>query len=137
MSHNSWCLCGQESFESSFHEVFDSDYTKKYLFFPVKSRFTFNGSDAGRSEELQQTCDRIARDDLELARLSPGFASPSHKGFVAAQYVIGKSSFDKSVPPTGSDWHCAVGNNYFIQVFVLLPITFLRQTNGTLWVGRG
>lgn len=84
----------------------------------MKSRFTFNGSDAGRSETLQATCDRIAKDDLELTRIRPGFGTDEHRGFVAAQYVIGKSSQEHSKQSTGSDWHCAVGNNYFIQVRV-------------------
>lgn len=34
-----------------------------------------------------------------------------------AQYVIGKSTEDKSKATTGSDWHCAMGNNWFIQVY--------------------
>ena len=30
-----------------------SEYTKSYIFFPVKSRFTFNGSAQGNDERLQ------------------------------------------------------------------------------------
>jgi hypothetical protein len=100
----------------AFHEVFDSNYAKKYLFFPVKSRFMFNGSDAGSAEALQNLCSEIAISDLELNRIFKGFGSKTHKSFIGSQFVIGKSTEDFSKESTGSDWHCAVGNNYFVQV---------------------
>lgn len=127
-----------ETFKSSFEEVYDAEYSKKYLFFPVKSRFTFNGSDAGRSNTLQETCDRIAQVDLELSRIRPGFGGPDHSGYQSAQYVIGKSSEELSKQSTGSDWHCAVGNNYFIQAVGRKQWDFIDpQYSHMLWPLKG
>lgn len=105
-----------QSFATAFREVFDSDYDKKYLFFPVKSRFMFNGSDAGSAEALQNLCTKIAISDLELNRLFNRFGTKTHKAFIGSQFVIGKSTDSFSKESTGSDWHCAVGNNYFVQL---------------------
>jgi hypothetical protein len=107
-----------ECFGDAFREVFDSAYTKKYLFFPVKSRFMFNGS-AASTNLLQEICDDIARRDLDLDRIFPGFGAKDNKGYQGAQFVIGKTAVEGTLPdqrPTGSDWHSAVGNNYFVQV---------------------
>jgi hypothetical protein len=51
------------------------------LFFPVKSRFTFNGSDAGSAATLQEKVDEICLRDLDLNRLWKGFGSKSHKTY--------------------------------------------------------
>lgn len=107
-----------ECFGDAFREVFDSDYTNKYLFFPVKSRFMFNGS-AASTNLLQEVCDDIARRDLDLGRIYPGFGEKANPSYQGAQFVIGKTAAEGTRPgqrPTGSDWHCAVGNNFFVQV---------------------
>lgn len=41
--------------------MFDSNYSTKYLFFPVKSRFTFNGSEAGAAERLNAAGNALAK----------------------------------------------------------------------------
>ncbi len=100
--------------------MFDSDSSTQYLFFPVKSRFTFNGSEAGAAEMLDNAVNEVVRQDLDLDRLWKGFATKSHSSYRGAQFVIGKSTndpFHKNA--TGSDWHCAPGNNWFIQVITL------------------
>jgi hypothetical protein len=103
-------------FSEAFSEMYRSNYSTEYLFFPVKSRFTFNGSDAGSAAALQTTVDDVCREDLELDRIWPGFGTKRHTSFVGSQFVIGKSTQDfDSEQSTGSDWHCAIGNNWFIQ----------------------
>jgi hypothetical protein len=88
------------------------DYGKEYIFFPVKSRFSFNGSEAGSDDHLQEAVDELCRSDLGLDRLWPGFATKRHTNFIACQMIIGKSTMEFSNQSTGSDWHCAGGNNW-------------------------
>lgn len=42
------------TFRDAFTEVITQEDSKSYIFFPVKSRFNFNGSDLGRSQLLQK-----------------------------------------------------------------------------------
>ena len=106
----------QEPFRDSFHQVYDAEHSKSYLFFPAKSRLTFKGLVQDAGELLEKRGNAIVQRDLDLQKIRPGFATPSDKGFISAQFVIGKTSADPSVSPTGSDFHCAAGNNWFIQV---------------------
>lgn len=100
------------NFADSFRQLWDKDYAKEYIFFPVKSRFTFNGSDAGSAVRLQQAVDEICREDLDLNRIWPGFSTKAHTTFQGAQLIVGKSTPEFSNKSTGSDWHCAGGNNW-------------------------
>lgn len=105
------------TFEESYRAMVSKDYAKEYMFFPVKSRFTFNGSTEGNDEGLQNTVNQMCHDDLELShRLWKGFSTKSHKNFIACQMIIGKSTVEMGSKSIGSDWHCAGGNNWFIQV---------------------
>lgn len=104
------------NFGDAYREMYHKDYSKEYLFFPVRSRFTFNGSAEGRAEDLQEAVDELCRVDLDYDRLWKGFGTKSHTSFQFAQFVIGKSTNDFTNKSTGSDWHCAGGNNWFIQV---------------------
>lgn len=112
------CSPGQVNFEKSFRELMSLNYSKEYLFFPVKSRFTFNGSEAGRAAQLQAACDDLCNEDLELDRIWPGFGSKRHSTFAGSQFVIGKSTAGFTNISTGSDWHCAAGNNWCVLTVV-------------------
>jgi hypothetical protein len=101
-------------FDEAFREMLALTNSKEYLFFPVKSRFTFNGSEAGSAERLQAKVDEVCDTDLNLDLIWPGFGKKGHKTFAGSQFVIGKSTPDFSNQTTGSDWHCAIGNNWFI-----------------------
>lgn len=103
------------NFGEAFTEMWESESSGQYLFFPVKSRFTFNGSTSGTSVSLQQVIDDLVQQDLDLNRIWPGFGSASHSTYHSAQFVIGKSLPQSSGKATGSDWHCAIGNNWFVQ----------------------
>ena len=107
----------QVPLKEAWEEMYDSEYSTKYLFFPVKSRFTFPGSEAGAAEKLDAASNKIIKDDLDLQRIYPGFGTEAHKAYAGGQFVIGKSikEYDKKLT-TGSDFHCALGNNWFIQV---------------------
>lgn len=88
-------------FRSAFEKMFESNFSTEYLFFPVKSRFTFNGSAAGSASSLQEQVDDICRKDLDLDRIWKGFSSKSHKTFKGAQFVIGKSTAEWGKHTTG------------------------------------
>eukprot|EP01006_Ploeotia_vitrea_P009628 TRINITY_DN23279_c0_g1_i1.p1 TRINITY_DN23279_c0_g1~~TRINITY_DN23279_c0_g1_i1.p1 ORF type:complete len:372 (+),score=-7.06 TRINITY_DN23279_c0_g1_i1:55-1170(+) len=105
-------------FGSAFEEILQDVNSKKYLFFPVKSRFNFNGSstDADSHEKLQSAVNQLLLDDLEIhKRIWNGFGTPYHKKYVGGQLILGRGSNSSDVT-TGTGWHCAAGNNYFIQV---------------------
>lgn len=101
-------------FDDSYRELLSLNYSKEYLFFPVKSRFTFNGSEAGSVAKLQQAVDEVCAEDFNFDLIWPGFGSKTHTTFAGAQFVIGKSTTEFTNKTTGSDWHCAIGNNWFI-----------------------
>jgi hypothetical protein len=74
------------------------------------------GSKEGNSASLSDTVDQVVAEDLELDKLAPGFGvKKTHILFQGSQLIIGKSADDKK-ERTGSDFHCAAGNNYFVQV---------------------
>lgn len=99
-------------FSDAYREMLQSSYSKQYIFFPVKSRFTFNGSEEGSSERLQEATNELCYHDLSLDRIRPGFGSKQHSNFLACQLIIGKSTPDITKKSIGSDWHCAGGNNW-------------------------
>ena len=96
-------------------EILSVKDSSKYLFFPVKSRFQFNGSDAGAMEELISTVNNIVEEDLELSRIWPGFGGKNHKNFFGSQIIMGRGTNSTSTT-TGTGWHCAPGNNWFSMV---------------------
>jgi hypothetical protein len=104
-----------QSFADAFGEIITNEHSKSYLFFPVKSRFNFNGSDLGSIDALQNEVNAIVREDLELDRIWKGFGTKSHKSYHGSQLIIGQGS-DDIAQTTGTGWHCAAGNNWFVQV---------------------
>jgi hypothetical protein len=102
-------------FSDAFNDIMQDPESKKYLFFPVKSRENFNHSSAGKAEELKKKVDEIIVEDLELDRIWKGFGGPNHRTFFGGQFVIGRGSNDSDAT-TGTGWHCAAGNNWFAQV---------------------
>mmetsp|Transcript_20925 Transcript_20925/g.31896 ORF Transcript_20925/g.31896 Transcript_20925/m.31896 type:complete len:362 (+) Transcript_20925:149-1234(+) len=105
-------------FGTFMEEILSNQDSKSYLFFPVKSRFQFNGSDVGAMDRLIADVDEVVHDDLELeSRVWPGFAknSTTHKGFVGSQIIAGRGT-KSTKTTTGTGWHCAPGNNWFAQV---------------------
>ena len=104
-------------FEDAYSEILDDNDSKLYLFFPVKSRFSFNHSELGALEVLQDAINEVVQEDLELDRIWKGFGKKStHKTFYGSQLIIGRGSSNSS-DTTGTGWHCAAGNNWFVQVF--------------------
>ena len=101
-------------FDEAYTQMLAQEKSKEYLFFPVKSRFTFNGSAAGRDQQLQEAVNKVCDADLNLDLIWPGFGKKQHSTFAGSQFVIGKSAPDFTNETTGSDWHCAIGNNWFI-----------------------
>jgi hypothetical protein len=107
------------SFADAFKEVHGNPDSKTYIFFPVKSRFNFNGSDVGSLEKLQETVNEVVLHDLELKRIWNGFGTKDHSTYFGAQIIIGQGSDDDDTT-TGTGWHCAAGNNWFVQVSVFV-----------------
>jgi len=104
------------TFGDSYGELLEDEASKLYLFFPVKSRFNFNGSDQGSLDELQDRVNQLTMDDLEIhKRIWNGFGTPYHKQYIGSQLIFGRGTNDSDAT-TGTGWHCAGGNNYFIQV---------------------
>mmetsp|Transcript_11812 Transcript_11812/g.21905 ORF Transcript_11812/g.21905 Transcript_11812/m.21905 type:complete len:358 (+) Transcript_11812:56-1129(+) len=127
-----------DSFGDSFHRVFDSEYSKEYLFFPAKSRFTFKGVEKEDADRLEARSNEVVQRDLDLGRIRPGFGASGDAKFVGAQFVIGKSPADPELLVTGSDFHCAVGNNWFIQVVGRKRWEFIApEYSASVWPLKG
>jgi len=121
-----------QTFEDAYdNEILADTNNRNYLFFPVRSRFNFNGSDAGSAEKLEQAVNELVQQDLQLDQLIwPGFGTKRHKTYLGGQFVIGRGTNDSS-DTTGTGWHCAAGNNWFAQVSLRTYITLL--STGTVF----
>lgn len=102
-------------FEEASTDILQNPNSKMYLFFPVESRTNFNGS-AASTELLKKTVNDMVWNDLELGtRIWPGFGTKNHKNYHGAQLIVGRGSASTE-ETTGTGWHCAPGNNWFVQV---------------------
>lgn len=103
-------------FSEAHTDIMTNEDSKMYLFFPVQSRTNFNGSDLGVAERLKKAVNDLVVEDLELGkRIWHGFGGENHKNYFGAQLIIGRGTNDTEAT-TGTGWHCAVGNNWFVQV---------------------
>lgn len=105
-----------DTFANFYDEVLDNPNSKTYLFFPVKSRFQVDqGSQPKR--DFEEVVNEVVQNDLELSkRLWNGFGfKESHPTFIGSQMILGRGT-NGTVDTTGTGWHCAPGNNWFIQV---------------------
>jgi hypothetical protein len=102
-------------FRDAYNDLIADPNSKKYLFFPVKSRENFNGSKAGTNGDLMAKMNEVITEDLELDRIWKGFGGKGHRTFFGGQMVVGRGSNDSDAT-TGTGWHCAPGNNWFAQV---------------------
>mmetsp|Transcript_1477 Transcript_1477/g.2426 ORF Transcript_1477/g.2426 Transcript_1477/m.2426 type:complete len:359 (+) Transcript_1477:42-1118(+) len=103
-------------FRDAYSEILSDENSKVYMFFPVKSRFSFNHSDVGSLEELQSRINQVVLEDLEIdTRIWHGFGTDKHANYFGSQLIIGRGSND-TASTTGTGWHCAAGNNWFVQV---------------------
>lgn len=106
-----------KSFGEAYDEVLNNKDSKSYLFFPVKSRFNFNGTaDSTPHEVIQSAVNKLAIEDLEInKRIWNGFGTAAHSVYVGTQLIFGRGT-NSSDATTGTGWHCAPGNNFFVQV---------------------
>jgi len=99
----------------------------KYMFFPVQSRKQFANSNYSTSD-LKAQINKVVADDLELDRIYKGFGGPYHFSYFGSQLIVGHGTKFGSLEgqekvhrehqnlTTGTGWHCALGNNWFVQV---------------------
>jgi len=105
-----------QNFGDAYNQILDDKESKLYIFFPVKSRFEFNGTDESTPHQiLADDVNKLTQSDLDLKRIWNGFGTSKHATFFGSQLVMGRGS-NTSDATTGTGWHCAAGNNYFIQV---------------------
>jgi len=106
---------GVISFREAFTEIVGNPDSKMYLFFPVKSRFSFNHSELGTLEDLQNKINEVVLEDLEInKRVWNGFGTKAHSTYFGSQLIVGQGHNDPK-ETTGTGWHCAAGNNWFAQ----------------------
>ena len=117
-------------FREAFTEIVSDPNSKMYMFFPVRSRFSFNHSELGTLAELEKRINQVVLEDLEIdKRIWPGFGTSKHSTYFGAQLIVGRGSADVK-ETTGTGWHCAAGNNWFAQVnfyYLLLYFGFLSH----------
>lgn len=103
-----------KAFGPAYEELLKDPDDKKYMFFPVLSRFT-NVSRAAL-QELKLKVDDIIIEDLQLDRIFHGFGK--HRSFFGAQFIMGRgqNTTKETKKTSGTFWHCAMGNNWFALV---------------------
>jgi len=123
-------------FGNAIDEILRNEDSMKYLFFPVKSRGNYEGSEAGAFDNLIKDTDELIRSDLDLeSKLWHGFGNDKvHKTYYGGQMIAGRGHKDKSgnnngrgKNTTGTHWHCAIGNNWFVQVAGMKRWYFVEQ----------
>jgi hypothetical protein len=128
----------QEPFRTAFQRVYDSEYSKEYLFFPAKSRFTFKGVTPEDAMRLERRGNEIIKQDFDLNAIRPRLGEENQTNFMTGQYVIGKSPEASNKLIVGSDFHCAGANNWFIQVVGKKRWEFLMpEYSPYLWPMKG
>ena len=103
-------------FSNAFKDIVANQSSTKYMFFPsLSGNIKLNDSEKENFENLVNLTNIIVNKDLELEKiLWNGFGTKTHKSFVGSQIIIGRGS-DEAEETTGTGWHCAGGNNWFIQ----------------------
>lgn len=99
-----------ETFAEAYQHILLQENSTKYLFFPDAS----SDSNAEYQQNLVSTVNELVRVDLDLDRLWNGFGL--HSTFQISQIIVGRGRPSPDLRPTGSNWHCAIGNNWFAQV---------------------
>jgi hypothetical protein len=99
--------------DEAINEVLGNEESLDYLFFPQLSRDT----NMSFNEEILENVDRTVQEDLKLDKLIwNGFGTKIHSTFYGSQLIIGRGKDIDTEETTGTGWHCAIANNYFIQV---------------------
>lgn len=105
-----------QKFNEAFYDVIKNNNSKKYLFFPTKARTYLYKISKEKYKELENKVNNLILKDLEVNKiLWKDFGTKKHRQFVGSQFIIGRGIND-SDQTTGSGWHCAIGNNWFVQV---------------------
>lgn len=121
-----------DSFRNISMDILADSSSKKYLFFPVKSRFQYNGSGIEGYQNLVKDTNEIVHDDLEVERLIyKGFGTSADKLWRGSQIIMGNGAKNLS-QTTGTLWHCAIGSNWFIQVVGRKRWYFMDQKYSSL-----
>lgn len=112
-----------ENLGAAFNSIVGDRKSTKQVFFP-KHRPGYNAE-----PELFQTVNDLTTNDFELEKkIWPGYSTERHKTYLNAQ-IIAANGFVKEGGgrTSGTFWHCAPGNNYFIQAVGRKRWMFLSQ----------
>jgi hypothetical protein len=105
----------------AFYNVATNSTPENYLFFPHLSRFKYSPEEMLKFQALVKDANDLVSRDLQLEeKLWKGFGTASHSTFKGSQILVGqgkKADFNEQTTSTGTGWHCAIGNNYFVQVW--------------------
>lgn len=127
------------SFGDAYEEILADTNSTLYLFFPVQSRFNFNASspEVAAQKELKESINQIMIDDLHIDQtLWKGFGTKQHKTYFGSQIIAGRGK--NNTITTGTGWHCAMGNNWFVQVAGMKRWYFMEQKYSSfMWPLRG
>lgn len=120
----------------AWDEILANELSRTYMFFPVKSRYqVVNHTQTLLDEELVDKVNKLVRGDLDFDRIWKGFGSETHKTFVGSQMIAGRG-MKQAKETTGTGFHCAVGNNWFIQVVGKKQWYFVDQYNSAWMIPR-
>jgi hypothetical protein len=125
------------TFREAYTEIVTVKDSKKYLFIPVKSRMQ-SVAKVDRADALNARINQVVQKGLDLDRIWKGFGTDKHKNFHGLQMIFGRGTTDSDTT-TGTGWHCAPGNNWFVQVMGMKRWYFLdpHYSKWTKPIGHG
>lgn len=92
----------------TFKDILADRNDKKMLFFPK----------ARDPRPIKDAVNNVTHTDLEVERkLWRGFGTESHKTYIQSSIIMANGfSQENGGKTSGTWWHCAIGNNWFVQV---------------------
>lgn len=124
------------NFSEVFNDIINNENSTKYIFFPVNTRKDNNNKDQHlykNNELAENEINKLVNNDLDIQKiLWNSFGTKKHKTYVNSQLIIGRG-YKNINSTTGTGWHCAMGNNWFVQVIGKKRWYFLNPKYSSLF----
>ena len=99
-------------FQDAINDVMGEDAEHSYLLFPMMNRL----KPTAEYNELKTATDKLVADEMEIGNVIwNGFGNSKHTSYKGTQLLFAKGLPSLS-RTTGTGWHNALPNNFFVQV---------------------
>ena len=108
------------NFSEAFNDILNNENSTKYLFFPVTARKDNDDNKNNHIKKMKKIAEnelnKLINKDLDIQKiLWNSFSTKKHKTYLNSQLIVGRGQKNMN-STTGTGWHCAMGNNWFVQV---------------------